>query len=453
MKMENNNWFIGATLLALVLPFSAYAAFTSSEWQWMKPITIPQEAVFGDAYVKINLDQESNIFSAPGLPDLRVVLNGTEEVPYQIVSESKQEGKQFAGATILSRMIDDGDTIVIVDVGPSGLRHNAIDVQSPTPNFRRQVSVYSSEVLLDWADPKWGWINPSSRDGVLVRSTDAFMYHFSDYELGFNAGSGTVYYPETSSRYLRVVIHKENEKKEAISISGVQVYRDIPPSLREDELQVVPSIEENSKAQSTEIVIDLGGGGLPTKAVTLNVSGDENYSRRATIHGSKDGAQWVPIGQGYLFNVNTPSFSGTELTLRYPEVTYRYLRVVVFNDDNKPLQFVSSLLLRSTLRSIVFSGKEQGTYALYYGNSLAKTPRYDLSRYFQYIESVSIPRAALGVQKQNSMYAPAAPIKQPLADEYPQLVNITLVILVVLATLLLLAYVKKLKLEKPHDAL
>ncbi|KKU79339.1 MAG: hypothetical protein UY04_C0011G0005 [Parcubacteria group bacterium GW2011_GWA2_47_7] len=284
-----------------------------------------------------------------------------------------------------------------------------------------------------------------------MRSTDAFIYHFNDTELSFSAGNSTVFYPETSSRYLRVVIHKENEKMELLGISGVRVYRDTLPVNKEDEMSVSATIGENQKEQSTEIIIDLGGGGLSTKAITLNLKDGSNFNRRATIHGSANGENWSLIGQGYLFQVFTPLFSGVELTLRYPEVSYRYLRVVVFNDDNQPVQFGHTVSLGSTLRSVVFAATVRGEYALYYGNTNAKTPHYDLARFFQYIESITVPRAALGTQTPNDAYAPAMPPKKPFTDEYPQLVNVTLIVLITIVTLLMFAYIKKLKLERPHE--
>lgn len=450
MKTSSKRSAVLLFAAALVtIPLCAAAAFAPNEWQWKKPIALPSGTVESGSYVKINIDQESGIYSNPGLSDLRVVRNSMSEVPFQLVTESTKEGKSFIGATIVDRATDDGDMVLIVDVGQTGLRHNAIEVTASNSNYRRQASVYSSDVLLDWSDPKWGWINPSSQNGALVRSTDAFMYRFTDTELGFSAGSGTVFYPETGARFLRIVIHKENNKKELLAIANVRVYREVMPVAKEDEMTVGASFTENQEAQSTEIVVDLGGGGLPTKAITLALRANENFNRRATIQGSADGVNWHLLGQGYLFNIDTPLFRGTELTLRYPESSHRYLRAVVFNDDNQPVRFADAVTLHSILRSVVFAVEEGNSYALYYGNKNANTPRYDLSRYFQYIESVAIPRASLGAQSANSAYAPLQPPKKPFADQYPELVNITLVVLVVLVTLIMFAYIKKLKLEKP----
>lgn len=448
----NNKQLLAAFALALCMaPWSAGASFAPEEWKWKKPITLPVGALTGDAYIKINLDYEASIFSMPGLLDLRVVSGGTKEVPFQLITESTKEGRVFSGAMIVDRATDNGDMVLIVDVGQNGQKHNAIDIVAATPNYRRQVSIYSSDVLLPWGDPKWGWINPTSRNGALVRSTDAFIYRFTDTELGFSAENGTVYYPETASRYLRVVIHKENEKKELLSISGMSVYQDMLPTVREEEMSTMAQVVENKTEQSTEIIVDLGGGGLPTKAITLTTLDKSNFNRRATVASSNDGQNWRLISQGYLFFVRTPLFNGTELTLRYPEASSRYLRVVIFNDDNQPVQFEGTVLLRSTLRSIVFAAREGEVYALYYGNSRAKLPKYDLSRYFQYIESIAVPRASLGAQVANTAFSPASAPQSSLTETYPQLVNAVLVLLVAVVTFIMISYLKKLKLSKPAE--
>src|SRR3989344_5152783 len=296
MIIMNKKMRITLVLAAFALPLVAAAAFTPTDWQWKKAITLPSEEFSPDAYVKIDLDQQSSIYSQFELADLRVVRDGSTEIPYQLITDTTQDGRKFFPATILDRAIDNGDMVLVIDTGEAGQGHNAIDIISVTPNFRRQVSIYSSDVLLKWSDPKWGWINPSSRNGALVRSTDAFIYHFNDTELSFSAGNSTVFYPETSSRYLRVVIHKENEKMELLGISVVRVYRDTLPVNKEDEMSVSATIGENQKEQSTEIIIDLGGGGLSTKAITLNLKDGSNFNRRATIHGSANGENWSLIG-------------------------------------------------------------------------------------------------------------------------------------------------------------
>jgi hypothetical protein len=384
------------------------------------------------------------------LSDLRVIEDGASEVPYQLVTESVTEGKTFANATIVDRATRDGDSVVVVDVGAGGLRHNALELQISSDNFRRQVSLYSSDILLKWNDPKWGWINPSTESGTQVESTDAFIYHFSDPELNFKAGNSLVYYPETGARYVRIVLHKENEKKIPLDISRVSVFREARPTEVDDDLTIPATITQNSKEQSTEIVADLGGRGLPIKSIALSTLGDANFNRRAVVLGSNDMKDWSAVGQGYLFSVATPLFHGKELSVRFPEVSYRYVRVVIFNNDDKPVPFANSLIIKSALRSIVFPIARDHAYALYYGNTMARTPTYDLARYFPYVESMTIPRASLAQQVPNDLYAQQLPPKKPFADEYPQLVNGTLVVLVIIIGVFLTLYIKKIAVPPPE---
>lgn len=452
MTTTNKRFLLGCTFGALLFPIIASAAFTSKDWQWKKAIQFP-EADGSSQYVKVDLDQESSIYSTPTFSDLRVVRNGSIEVPFQLVTETTEEEKAFLGATIIDRAFDKGDMVFVIDVGSLGKKHNAVEIGVSNPNFRRQVSIYSSDILLDWSDPKWGWINPSSINGALVRSTDAFIYRFTDNELGFVAGNAVVYYPETSARYLRVVIHKENDKKELLSVTQANILRELRPIVKEEEMHVNANVTENSTTRTTEILVDLGGGGLSTSALTLHSSDATNFNRRATIQGSGDNTNWRSISQAYLFRVNTAYFSGTELTLRYPLAAYRYLRVLVYNDDNQPVQFSSDVLLRSPLRSVVFDQSLGGEarYELFYGNPQAVKPQYDIARYFQYIESLTLSRATLGKQEVNIAYVPKAPPSVPFLERNRNPLNGVLVLFVAVISFMMISYLKKLKHRRLND--
>ena len=81
---------------------------------------------------------------------------------------------------------------------------------------------------------------------------------------------------------------------------------------------------------------DLATTGLPTDRLTLG-TGDTNFHRRVTLEGSLDGEIWRSIsGSGEVYAFETPKFTGSKLRVDYPEVTYRYLRLSIHNQDDAP---------------------------------------------------------------------------------------------------------------------
>jgi hypothetical protein len=266
-----------------------------------------------------------------------------------------------------------------------------------------------------------------------------YIYNFTDTLANFSAGSGEVRYPQSTARYLRVTIG--SGEGSAVSVSGAQVFRYDTRQAQEEGLTATLSVKDNPIEKSTELIADLGAP-VPTHSITLASSG-ANFSRRVVIQASNDDASWRLIGQGYIFKVATPLFTGSELTINYPETSARYIRAVVFNEDDRPLAFGASAAFRSVVRNIIWEAQPNVAYSLYYGNSRAYAPRYDLARIFQYIESENIPQATLGGEEANSLYvAPTGPVV-PFSEKYPYVLNIALVFLVIIILVFLFFYARK----------
>jgi hypothetical protein len=166
------------------------------------------------------------------------------------------------------------------------------------------------------------------------------------------------------------------------------------------------------------------------------------------IQGSDDASSWTLIGQGYVFRLSTPLFAGSDLSVSYPETQMRYIRVVVFNEDNKPVTWSDGVSVEGTARSLVFSANAGAAYTLYYGNSKANTPRYDIARFFQYFDGVTLPEVTVGAEVMNAAYVPPLPPVVPFSERNKDVLNGALVLFVVVVSLILIRYLKKLKLSE-----
>ena len=102
-----------------------------------------------------------------------------------------------------SQDVDRRATLVEVDLGTPGLPTHRLTVEVPDVNFYRDVTLEASADRKEWRD--------RSRGFIYAYDTPKFVEN-----------SLTVTYPETTSRYLRLLIH--NEDSPPLDIQGVDVW-------------------------------------------------------------------------------------------------------------------------------------------------------------------------------------------------------------------------------------
>ncbi len=425
-------YIIAICLGSLAIAPFAYADFTPGTWKYMKPIMMTATDA-ASQYVKVYLDRDVSFTAKPDLSDIRVVADNNSEVPYQIVVDRSRSEHGYVGGKLHDLSLSGGKTMFMLDLSEAGVIHDHLTILTTSKNFKHKVSVYAADKPLSMTDASWRLLTNAG-----------YIYNFSDQAASFDSGSGEVLYPENTSRYLRVVI--EAGEGSDVAVSSAQVARERTFVASQSMLESSAKVTENSTMKSTEVAVDLGGRGLPTNQIKLITPDVHNFSRRASVQGSNDGSNWQNLALGELFKLSTPVFTGEHLDLEYPESDMRYLRVVIFNNDDQPILWVPRVVISGIDRSVVFAAVPGKEYALYYGNEKAFIPEYDLARFFQYIESTQLTHAALGAQVMNPAYTPPAPKAVPYSEKSPNILNFVLVLLVAVITALIIWYLKKLKL-------
>ena len=419
------------SIAGMFLASTAYADFDIGTWRYKKAITgLPEVPAVG--FVKVNLDREASMNAKTDLSDIRVIANSSTETAFQMVVENESVRTEYRPSTLSDLSSKGGETMFVLDLAGEGVLHDNLSIISGSKNFKRAVAVYAADTHLPMSDAKWRLLTDKGN-----------IYNFYDEVSGFNAGSGEVSYPPNTSRYLKVVI-KKGEGTD-VAVTDAHVLRLSRQYAKENQLQMNASVAHNLVHKTSEIVLDLGGGGIPTHRITLATGDTKNFSRRAVIEESSDAKTWSAIGDGYVFSLVTPLFSGQELSIPYRESQSRYLRVIIMDEDDMPVTWNEKVRIDGVVRAVVFQPTAGNVYALYYGNARAHAPQYDLARYFQYVESTGLSHAMLAAQEENQGFlAPAAP-KVALSDRQPNILNGVLVLLVAVVTFLLISYLKKLK--------
>lgn len=422
--------------LFIVTPLFAAADFTASVWQYERPIALPSSSEQG--YVRLKLDRAVAAGSS-GFKDVRVIEGESREVPYQFSVETAEVRAQYLASEVLDTVVDSlGRLEFILDLGQNGTLHSRLHIETGSPNYKRQVSVFAAPTLLPHSSPEWNLLTDKG-----------YIFKFTDPVTKFSTDSGEVAYPQNSSRYLRVVI--ENGPEGALSLQRGSVYRYEISSAKEETETLPADVLERKNEQTTEVVVDMGASGIPTHNITLFVNDRGNFSRSAYLFGSADGQSWSRVGQGYLSRIETAKWSGGNLSIDYPESTYRFYKVSIQNFDDAPLDVGRRVEVTHILRTVVFEAQAGKSYRLYYGNPAAYTPRYDLARYFEYLETTSLPEARLGAARENASYVAPAPPVVPFTERNKVPLNITLALLVLLVATLIGWYLWKHL--RPHQPL
>lgn len=406
---------------------AVFADFDVSKWQYRSRIEGGPDA---SEYVLLELPQDFFSHLKSDLSDLRII-NEDGEAPY--AASIEQENSFFT--TLPARMFNlssvSGDaTTFVLDLGTSGTFHNAVSILTASENFRRQVEVMGSNDQASWR--------------TLTRVGQIFDYTVRDDIKPVKVSDTTVVYPEATYRYIMVKIFDKGETP--LKISSATVSRQMFIGARE--ILYDPSLEraENVSTKSTDLILDLGAGGIPHRSAKLEIN-DSNFSRQVSISDSDDRANWRLLDHNVIYKIETSKFSGSHQQFTYPESNKRYLRIEIHNGDNRPLP-VGRVGLSGVVRSILFHYDPGKTYYAYLGNQKTKRPQYDIEKISQYMERAELSRVSGGVIEKNIAFVPTEPPKIPLTERNRYVLPVSLGVVVAVLSFLLLRVVSDIKKNK-----
>jgi hypothetical protein len=193
------------TLVILALASSSVAAeFSQGDWRYVKDIILPP-GLQPEDLVELVPDPEVFAAAAAGLADLRIMSDDNSEIPYKLEVSSKGTPARdmLWASSILSVSRDtvERTTNVDIDLGTPGLPSYRLTIGVPDVNFYREVTLEASTDRENWS--------------TIMRGA---KIHASE----FTGESLTITYPETTSRYLRLVIHDEDSPP--LTVQEVEVW-------------------------------------------------------------------------------------------------------------------------------------------------------------------------------------------------------------------------------------
>src|SRR6185369_16817959 len=223
----------------------------------------------------------------------------------------------------------------------------------------------------------------------------------------------TVDYPVATRRYVRATISGWTDP--ASITDAWSAYRVERPAEEYIVDAVTPVRTEDAETKTSVLTLDLGQNGLPHNRARLEVD-NSSFHRGVELETSEDAKTWLIVARGTIFQVPDEQL----LTLSYPERHDRYLRLRIFNGDNRPVP-VQRVYIETLKRLLKFLPASDGDFSMYYGNPSAQPPVYDLAATLSRQTPLPETIPMVGEWRLNPDYVPPPGALRPWSERYPGL--------------------------------
>ncbi len=373
-------------------------------WRYFKNI---QPAGASGGLLDVVLDRQALDQARPDQADLRLYNAAGNEIPYALRIRKAEHTSATFDAREYNRGRQGDVAEVSYDLGRYGEEHNELEVDTAGQNFRRRVEVEGS--------------NDSSRWSTVVSGGLIFRFSAS----GGGVDEGTVKYPVSRYRYVRVRVHPDAQVDgSAPIIESVTIRRTIRV---QGEVQQFPGISQGREPTreagrpASGYRIDLRGR-VPLQALSVTVA-QVPFSRPYRLEiVDEDSANPRHLISGRL--VRRGANQTGEIRINFTEQFVRRLKLTVTDDRNPPLS-ISSISAHSVARQVIFDADSAGAgpFRLYYGNPKAAAPEYDFAAALPRRLSQKPQRLPLSTQQDNPAYRPDP---KPFSERAPWVIYLVL---------------------------
>ncbi len=406
---------MNARLLSLLLFPIIATALDTSRWQYRASIEVSPEP---SGLAVARLTRGVYVRSRPDLADLRVARDG-EEVPYLIEARSGAVEDSEIEPSVIDKSVVPGRGVQLtLDLGQHS-RHSRLRLSTGETNFRQKVRIEISHDNRSWA----------------VARDDGYIFDFSQGDR--HVAVLTVDYPTSTMRYVRATIFGWTKTGAVRQVWSV--YHHERPAEREVMGTLAPQRTEDPKTKSSVLIVDLRQAGVPYDRIRLE-SGRSHFYRAAELETSTDGKEWRYAASGVVFQTADESSDGFVFAQHHD----RYLRLRIFNGDDKPIP-VQSVVLEATVRVVKFALAGGGPFRLFTGNPDAKPPAYDFAAVIARERPQPEVHAVILDPLANPGYRTPPPPVKPWSERYPQVLYWTLAIAIAVMGYVTVRFLLKVK--------
>ncbi|MGZ2369568.1 DUF3999 family protein [Ancylomarina sp. YFZ004] len=184
-------------------------------------------------------------------------------------------------------------------------------------------------------------------------------------------------FPNSKFPYFKV--HITSTEKPVLQNAKISRKEVINGKLRKYQISKL-DIQQNKKRKATEINIDLGSPVLVSE-LKIKIEKSYDYYRPISIRYLNDS---IKTEKAWKRNYRTIT-SGTLTSLeqnkfKFKSIKAQHFKVIILNHDNEALN-VSGIEVSGYIWQLLARFKDSASYWLTYGNSNARKPNYDISRF------------------------------------------------------------------------
>ena len=190
-----------------------------------------------------------------------------------------------------------------------------------------------------------------------------------------------VVFPDAKYRYFRLLVKSKTDPK----LIGQNLKLQETTSGDYQKYSIVSqSQQEDKKSKQTIIQFDLGET-VPVSSLNLDFATDVDFYRTYKLQYLADSFK---VDKGWKYTYNT-LLSGVLTSIEDNILTFeprviQKLKLTINNRDNTPLSLEKSVA-KGPVYQVVSRFSSPANYALYYGNTQARTPNYDINRFMDKI--------------------------------------------------------------------
>jgi hypothetical protein len=396
-------------LLSLVSATGMCGSFDERLWEKYCEIdtaALKEAGALAGAYLEPQ--KIGDIITNMPFADFRLMTEQKEEVPWQVVVRRPEKRQEEIPARMRNlSLTKHNETWFELVAENDRVSANGIEIITPDSDFFRQTQVLGSPDGSSW--------NVLRKDGLIFDVVGEKKFRCT-----------LISFRETGFRYFAIKITNGEAKPLTITTAKVLWETSAPEQTYTIEGTIEKPEIDPSRKISTHLV--RMSPAFPIDRLIIFTK-ERNFHRTLEVHVKRETGDWERWAQAAIFNFDNDTIRGSHLSIDIPEVSAREFRLIFQDFDNPPL-VLGNVLGQGYSRLFVFKQQPNHKLYLFWGNPMAKQPRYDLAVVTAKQEIDKIPIVYLGEVRQNMRFA-GKDARLPFTERYKYLLYVVVIFAII----------------------
>lgn len=234
-------------------------------------------------------------------------------------------------------------------------------------------------------------------------------------------------FPDSTFKFVRVAVPHDKDK-EPVELKDLEIFKMVKIGADEESygsslIKIQPDVDD----KSVENIFDFKYKNISFSRIDINTD-QSNFFRKVEVEGSNDLKTWKNLAGGVIFSISVDEETERNTTINIGDVKCRYIKVKVFNGDNRAIKIISAKGY-GLKKYLVIMPEKNIQYELLYGNPGAKAVSYDINAVIRGKSIDSFGKGALSNEARNDKYEPYK-VRKPWTEDKPYILWIAMCIII-----------------------